>query len=103
MGEGLLGKKVLAKRTPHPSMRVAVRSCPLPQGERARAATAALAAIAGEPLAHILISRCQTALANASPPADIRARAPRVSLFLSPTRGSRAPRRRGVRSASRRA
>jgi hypothetical protein len=37
MGEGSLRKKLIAKKSPHPSVLVETPSRPLPQGERANA------------------------------------------------------------------
>jgi len=60
MGEGFASQKLLTKKTPHPSGFVAAPLRPLPQGARARAAQALLAATSPD-RPRAFTSRCQTA------------------------------------------
>src|SRR2546425_596667 len=89
MGEGLASQKVFTKKPPHPSGFVAAPLRPLPQGARARAAPALLAATSPDrPRAfHLTMSNSQSSHDVKQPklrrPLTIRARAPR-SLFSFP-------------------
>ena len=80
MGEGSSSQERLAKRTPHPSWRVATPSCPLPQGERARTAPVALAAYHRWIAAHtIYLTMSNSPQPMLCRPADQFARGHRVS------------------------